>query len=58
MITRLITQKTLHQALNLSPQDIIDALEGLPKGHNHCADLAIKTLQKTLEARFDEPLSQ
>ena len=48
MITRLIINKTLDQAREISSQDIIDGLAGLPKGHLHCADLAIKTLQKTL----------
>ena len=49
MITRLIINKTLDQAQEISSQDIIDGLAGLPKGHRHCADLAIKTLQKTLQ---------
>ena len=49
MITRLIINKTLDQAREISSQDIIDGLAGLPKGHRHCADLAIKTLQKTLQ---------
>jgi len=49
MITRLIKNKTLDQAREISSQDIIDGLAGLPKGHRHCADLAIKTLQKTLQ---------
>ena len=56
MITRLITDKKLTQAGKVSAQEIIDALEGLPKGHQHCADLAVKALQKTLQAK-NEPES-
>jgi NifU-like protein involved in Fe-S cluster formation len=56
MITRLITDVTLDQARKVSAQEIIDALEGLPKWHRHCADLAVKTLQKTLQAK-NEPES-
>ncbi len=57
MLTRLIKNKTLDQAQNLSAEDIIEALGGLPKGHLHCAGLAVKTLQKTLQMKPDQASS-
>ena len=48
MITRLIINKTIDQARKLSAKDMIEALGGLPKGHLHCAELAVKTLHETI----------
>ena len=49
MITNLVKGKTLNQAQQISSKDIIESLGGLPNGHRHCADLAIKTLHATLQ---------
>lgn len=50
MLTRMIKGKTLDQAQKIEPSDIIAALNGLPKGHLHCADLAVKTLRHTIDS--------
>jgi len=57
MLTRMIKGMTLSEALNLNAEALIAALGGLPKGHIHCADLAVKTLLKVVQDRkIDEPL--
>lgn len=48
MLTRLLKGKTLAEAGMIKPKEIIDALNGLPDSHHHCAELAIKALQHTL----------
>jgi Mrp family chromosome partitioning ATPase/NifU-like protein involved in Fe-S cluster formation len=50
MLTRMIKGKTLDQAQKIEPNDIITALNGLPKGHLHCADLAVKALHHTIDS--------
>jgi len=50
MLTRMIKGKTLDQAQKIEPKDIITALNGLPKGHLHCADLAVKALHHTIDS--------
>lgn len=49
MITKMITAKTINQALNYTMEDIIKNLDGLPKNHTHCATLAIRSLHNALE---------
>lgn len=48
MVTELATGKSISQALRISPQDILDALGGLPEGNAHCALLAVNTLRKAI----------
>jgi ATP-binding protein involved in chromosome partitioning len=48
MITRLVREKTLDEAQQITPADLIAALDGLPKDHEHCAELAIKTLRQAI----------
>ena len=47
--TILIEGKSLRYAANLKPSNIDEALGGLPDDHKHCAELAIRTLQRTIE---------
>lgn len=49
MITKMAISKTLVEAERILPGDIIDALDGLPEDHLHCADLAVMTLRKALQ---------
>ena len=51
MLTRMIKGLTLDQARALDSSEVIQALRGLPKGHLHCAELAIKTLRHTIESK-------
>lgn len=46
--TLLIEGKSLKFAENLTSEMINNALHGLPKEHQHCAELAVKTLQGLL----------
>lgn len=53
MITRLAQAKTLADARQITPLDVITALEGLPEGHDHCAELAVNTLRQAIENVFN-----
>jgi len=45
MLTEMVKGKTIIGALNISAQDILDRLGGLPDQYVHCADLARDTLR-------------
>ena len=47
--TLLIEGKSLDFAENLRPEDIENALGGLPEDHKHCAELAARTLKRSIE---------
>jgi len=49
MTVCLARGKPLWEVLALEQQDIIEALEGLPAGHEHCAGLAVATLRAACE---------
>lgn len=49
MTTCLAEGKTLVQAKQISQQDVLNALEGVPKDHEHCALLATNTLKAACE---------
>ena len=53
MLTRMIKGKTLEQAQKIEAAELITALNGLPKGHLHCADLALKTLHHTIDQNIE-----
>jgi nitrogen fixation NifU-like protein len=53
MLTRMLKGKTLKEAYEIEPGALILALDGLPKGHLHCADLAVKTLHHTIGQSID-----
>jgi len=40
--------KTLKEVNNMKSTQVLDALGCLPKEHNHCALLAVKTLHKAI----------
>ncbi|MBI9050408.1 MAG: P-loop NTPase [Anaerolineaceae bacterium] len=48
MITKLAFAKTLQEANQISPEDLITVLGGLPKDHEHCAELAVMTLREAV----------
>ena len=48
MTTEMAKGKTLIDAQQLSQQDILDALDGLPKGSEHCALLVVNTLREAI----------
>lgn len=48
MVTQLARSKSLTQAMQITPGDILSALGGLPKEHEHCAELAVMTLREAV----------
>lgn len=50
-ITEMVKGKPVQEALRLTPQDVEDALGGLPLGRRHCASLAVQALQDGLGRR-------
>jgi nitrogen fixation protein NifU and related proteins len=48
MSTQLVSGKTLSDAAKLSPDDILNALGGLPEESQHCALLAANTLTEAI----------
>jgi NifU-like protein involved in Fe-S cluster formation len=49
MLTKMIKEKTLKNAENISSSKLLETLGGLPKEHHHCTTLAISTLQKAIK---------
>lgn len=48
MLTEMVKNKTLGEALTINAKTLIDALGGLPEDHIHCAGLASLTLKKAI----------
>jgi nitrogen fixation NifU-like protein len=49
MTTELAKGKTLEEALNISKQDVADALDGLPPIKMHCSNLAADALHDAIK---------
>jgi nitrogen fixation NifU-like protein len=47
-MSELARNRTLEQALEISPQDVEAELGGLPEDHLHCARLAVNTLGEAI----------
>ena len=48
MVTELAVGKTLLEAFKITPEVINEALDGLPKESEHCADTAAEALKEAL----------
>jgi nitrogen fixation NifU-like protein len=48
MLTSLVSGKSLEEASTIMPEDLITALDGLPAESQHCAELAVRTLQNAI----------
>jgi nitrogen fixation NifU-like protein len=48
MVTELVKGKTLDEALQVTPQDVADELDGLPPGKMHCSNLAVDALREAI----------
>jgi len=48
MVTELVKDHTIGEAFEIRPGNILEALEGLPEDHTHCAILAANTLREAL----------
>ena len=55
MITELAKGKEISDALNIEPEQIIDALDGLPEENKHCALLARDSLHRAIK-NYEENL--
>jgi nitrogen fixation NifU-like protein len=53
MTTKLVKGKGVRKAIELTGQDIIEALDGLPEESLHCAKLAADALQKAIRDYLD-----
>jgi len=51
MLTCMVRGKPSKKALQISAQDLIAALGGLPEESVHCAELAVKTLRAAISRR-------
>ena len=49
MLTRMIQDKSLEEAIAIEAADLIIALDGLPPEHVHCATLAVDTLHEAMK---------
>jgi len=47
-LTTMVTGMSLGEAGEITPQDLLAALDGLPEEHAHCAELAVSTLQNAI----------
>jgi Mrp family chromosome partitioning ATPase/NifU-like protein involved in Fe-S cluster formation len=48
MLTKMACAKTIRNADEITPEDLLAALGGLPEPHQHCAELAVKTLREAV----------
>jgi len=51
MIAKMVEGKTVSEACEIEPEDLISALDGLPEENAHCAELAVKTLREAIASR-------
>lgn len=49
MLTELAKNQMVKEAFGIEARDLTKALEGLPQGHLHVADLAVRTLREALK---------
>ena len=50
VVTEMIKGMSIEKAKNLTSDEIIKKLNGLPKEKEHCAELVVKTLDKAIES--------
>jgi nitrogen fixation NifU-like protein len=48
MLTRMVIGMSLEEASEVRPENLLDALDGLPEESDHCAELAVSTLQNAI----------
>jgi len=48
MLTRLVRGMSLEEAGQITPEDLLAALDGLPEESLHCAELAVSTLREAI----------
>ena len=50
-LTTMVQGLSLQEAGGIKPEDLLDALGGLPEESVHCAELAVNTLRETIANR-------
>jgi nitrogen fixation NifU-like protein len=50
MLTAMVRGVSLEEASGIKPEDLIAALDGLPKESAHCAELAVSTLRQAIDS--------
>jgi nitrogen fixation NifU-like protein len=48
MTAQMVFGKSIKEALSISPQKVIESLEGLPQDNCHCSILAVSTLYRAI----------
>jgi nitrogen fixation NifU-like protein len=48
MLASIVAGISLENAERVTPDDVLEALDGLPPNHVHCAELAVSTLRQAL----------
>jgi nitrogen fixation NifU-like protein len=51
MLATMVTGMSLEEAQQVTADDLLAALDGLPPNHTHCAALAVKTLGEAIASR-------
>lgn len=51
MLTKMLQGISLEEAGRITPEDLIAALDGLPKAKVHCANLTLNTLREAMANR-------
>ncbi|MFC2105782.1 iron-sulfur cluster assembly scaffold protein [Candidatus Bipolaricaulota bacterium] len=54
MLTTMIEGLSAEEAQEITPQQLIEALNGLPEENAHCAKLAVETLHEAIRSLSDE----
>jgi len=49
MLASMVSGLILDEAAQVAPNDLLEALDGLPPNHVHCAELAVRTLREAIE---------
>lgn len=53
ILTQIIKRKRLQEAKEITEEDVLKELDGLPDNECHCAELAVTTLHKTI-SKYEE----
>ena len=53
MITELVKGKSLSTAQNLTAEEVIDSLGGLPEGNKHCALMSVNAVRIAIRDYYD-----
>ena len=48
IVAHLVVGRSINEALRISPAQVIDALQKIPREQHHCAILAVSTLYKAI----------